>query len=72
MSADGRVFYYSNYNPHGGEKRNTVSAGPVAPAPVRRPRPTAAILSTSKTKENLYVNLFTPSTVRWPVHDTAA
>ena len=71
MSADGRVFYYSNYNPHGGEKRNTDFGWSCCTGT----RPQAAAdccdLVYFKDKENLYVNLFTPSTVRWSVHDTS-
>ena len=70
MSGDGRVFYYSNYNPHGGEKRNTDFGWSCCTGT----RPQAAAdccdLVYFKNKENLYVNLFTPSTVRWSVHDT--
>ena len=70
MSADGRVFYYSNYNPHGGEKRNTDFGWSCCTGT----RPQAAAdccdLVYFKDKDNLYVNLFTPSTVRWSVHDT--
>jgi uncharacterized protein len=70
MSADGRVFYYSNYNPHGGEKHNTDFGWSCCTGT----RPQAAAdccdLVYFKDKANLYVNLFTPSTVRWSVHDT--
>jgi DUF1680 family protein len=71
MSGDGRVFYYSNYNPHGGEKRNTDFGWSCCTGT----RPQAAAdccdLVYFKDQENLYVNLFTPSTVRWPVHNTS-
>ena len=32
MQPDGRVFYYSNYNPRGGANTFTARAGPAAPA----------------------------------------
>jgi len=71
MSADGRVFYYSNYNPHGGEKRNADFGWSCCAGT----RPQAAAdccdLVYFKDKANLYVNLFTPSTVHWSVHDTS-
>ena len=70
MGADGRVFYYANYNPRGGEKRNTDFGWSCCTGT----RPQAAAdccdLVYFKDKENLYVNLFTPSTVRWSVHGT--
>ena len=70
MSADGRVFYYSNYNPHGGKKRNI----DVGWSCCTGTRPQAAAdcrdLVYLKDRENLCVNLFTPSTVRWSVGDT--
>ncbi len=69
MTAGGRVFYYSDYNPHGGKKINTE----VAWSCCTGTRPQAAAdccdLVYFKDKENLCVNLFTPSTVRWSVHD---
>jgi len=71
MSAEGRVFYYSNYNPHGGEKRNTDFGWSCCTGT----RPQAAAdccdLVYFKDQENLYVNLFTPSTVRWSVHSAS-
>jgi hypothetical protein len=71
MSADGRVFYYSNYNPHGGEKHNTDFGWSCCTGT----RPQAAAdccdLVYLKDKTHLYVNLFTPSTVRWSVHGTS-
>jgi len=71
MGANGQVFYYSNYNPHGGEKRNTDYGWSCCTGT----RPQAAAdccdLVYFKDQENLYVNLFTPSTVHWSVHDTS-
>jgi hypothetical protein len=68
MSADGRVFYYSDYNPHGGEKHNTDFGWSCCTGT----RPQAAAdccdLVYFKDEANLYVNLFTPSTVHWSVH----
>ena len=70
MGSDGRVFYYSNYNPHGGEKRNI----DVGWSCCTGTRPQAAAdccdLVYLKDHEGLCVNLFTPSTVRWSVRGT--
>jgi uncharacterized protein len=67
MSGDGRVFYYSDYNPHGGEKRNTDFGWSCCTGT----RPQAAAdccdLVYLKDKTSLYVNLFTPSTVHWSI-----
>ena len=63
MSPDGRVFYYSDYSALGGEKRNHPSAGRAAPAPARWLWPTSTTWSTSMTTDDLYINLFVPSTV---------
>ena len=70
MTADGRVFYYSNYNLHGGRKVNTDFGWSCCTGtpPTSRGR-LAATWSTSRAPDNLYVNLFTPSTVRWSVKD---
>ena len=58
MTAGGRVFYYSDYNPHGGKKVNTE----VAWSCCTGTRPQAAAdccdLVYFKDKENLCVNLF--------------
>jgi uncharacterized protein len=65
MTGDGRVFYYSDYNPSGAQKRNndtgwTCCAGT---------RPMAVTdyhdLIYFHTADSLCVNLYTPSTVRW-------
>lgn len=65
MSADGRVFYYSDYNPSGGWKQNigfgwSCCAGtrPMAVADTHD-------LIYFHDADNLYVNLFAPSTVQW-------
>ncbi len=65
MTTDGRVFYYSDYNPHGGEKRNhpegwTCCTGtrPIAAAEFNR-------LAFFHDQDELCVNLYLPSTVHW-------
>jgi hypothetical protein len=65
MSADGHVFYYSDYNPGGGVKRNhdvgwTCCTG-------TRPMAVADLfdLVYFKGGDDLYVNLYVPSTVTW-------
>ncbi|MCW3095318.1 MAG: hypothetical protein JWL77_936 [Chthonomonadaceae bacterium] len=65
MSGDGRVLYYSDYNPSEGTKRNcdqgwTCCAGtrPMAIADYHD-------LIYLHAPDGLYVNLYTPSTVRW-------
>ena len=66
MSADGRVFYYSDYCSCGGEKVN--HAAPWSCCTGTRPQVVADCCDMVyfKDRDNLYVNLFTPSTVRWP------
>jgi hypothetical protein len=71
MSADGRVFYYSNYNPHGGEKRNIDFGWSCCTGTRPQAAADACDLVYLKDKDRLYVNLFTPSTVRWSVHETS-
>jgi DUF1680 family protein len=65
MSATGHVFYYSDYNPGGGVKRNH----PVAWTCCTGTRPMAAAdlfdLVYFKGGGDLYVNLYLPSTVVW-------
>jgi DUF1680 family protein len=67
MTGDGRVFYYSDYNPAGAQKRNhdagwTCCAGtrPMAVADYHD-------LIYFHTDDSLCVNLYTPSSVRWRV-----
>jgi DUF1680 family protein len=67
MTADGGVFYYSDYNIHGGVKVNvdfhwSCCAG-------SRPQTVAdqCDLAYFKGPDTLCVNLFTPSTVQWSV-----
>jgi DUF1680 family protein len=65
MTADGRVFYYSDYNPHGGAKRNYERGWSCCAG--TRPQAVADYcdLIYFKDRDNLYVNLFAPSTVHW-------
>jgi uncharacterized protein len=65
MTADGRVFYYSDYNLHGGTKWNTDFGWSCCTG--TRPQAVAdyADLVYFRDAESLYVNLFTPSTVVW-------
>jgi uncharacterized protein len=71
MTADGRVFYYSDYNPSGGQKRLcdfgwSCCAG-------TRPQATADLVDLVyfHDAENLCVNLFAPATVKWNVDGAA-
>ena len=65
MTPDGRVFYYSDYNLHGGTKRNTDFGWSCCTG--TRPQAVADYtdLVYFRDAETLYVNLFTPSTVVW-------
>ena len=65
MTPDGRVFYYSDYNLHGGTKRNTDFGWSCCTG--TRPQAVADYqdLVYFRDAETLYVNLFTPSKVRW-------
>jgi DUF1680 family protein len=65
MTADGRVFYYSDYNLHGGTKRNIDFGWSCCTG--TRPQAVADYLDLAyfRDTEALYVNLFTPSTVTW-------
>jgi DUF1680 family protein len=65
MTIDGRVFYYSDYCLSGGAKRNTDFGWSCCTG--TRPQAVAdcADLIYFHDPENLYVNLFTPSTVNW-------
>lgn len=65
MTADGRVFYYSDYCLHGGAKRNTDFGWSCCTG--TRPQAVADFhdLIYFHDAQNLCVNLFTPSTVKW-------
>jgi uncharacterized protein len=65
MSAGGGVYYYADYNPRGGQKRN--HQDPWTCCTGTRVQATADYcdLVCFKDQDNLYVNLFAPSTVRW-------
>jgi uncharacterized protein len=66
MSTDGRVFYYSDYRPSGGEKVNYGDGWSCCTG--TRPQAVADFsdLIYFKDQDNLYVNLFASSTVHWP------
>jgi DUF1680 family protein len=71
MTADGRVFYYSDYNPSGGQKRLcdfgwSCCAG-------TRPQAAADLVDLVyfHDAENLCVNLFAPATMKWNVGGAA-
>lgn len=68
MSPDGRVFYYSDYCPGGGAKRNTDFGWSCCTG--TRPQAVADFydLIYFHDADSLYVNLFTPSSVRWSRH----
>jgi DUF1680 family protein len=65
MTPDGRVFYYSDYNLHGGTKRNTDFGWSCCTG--TRPQAVADYTDLVYFRDAgaLYVNLFTPSTVVW-------
>jgi DUF1680 family protein len=65
MTADGRVMYYSNYNVHGGQKRNVDFGWSCCTG--TRPQAVADVcdLVYFHDAENLHVNLFVPSHVKW-------
>jgi DUF1680 family protein len=65
MTPDGRVFYYSDYNLHGGTKRNTDFGWSCCTG--TRPQAVADVtdLIYFRDAEGLRVNLFTPSAVTW-------
>ncbi len=65
MTVDGRVIYYSDYNVHGGEKRQ--HPAPWSCCTGTRPQAVAELanLAWFHDARGIYMNLFTPSTVRW-------
>jgi uncharacterized protein len=65
MTRDGRVFYYSDYNLHGGTKRNTDFGWSCCTG--TRPQAVADLhdLVYFHDADSLYVNLFAPSSVQW-------
>lgn len=65
MSADGRVFYYSDYNPREGAKTNYYQGWSCCTG--TRPQAVAeyANLIYFKNDKDLYTNLFVPSKVKW-------
>lgn len=65
MSGDGRVLYYSDYNPSEGAKINCVQGWSCCAG--TRPEAIADYydLIYLHSADSLYVNLYTPSTVRW-------
>jgi DUF1680 family protein len=65
MTSDGRVMYYSNYNIHGGDKRNCDFRWSCCTG--TRPEAVADVcdLVYFHDPRNLFVNLFTPSHVTW-------
>jgi uncharacterized protein len=65
MTADGRVFYYSDYNPHGAHKYNCPDGWSCCTGTRIQATADLCDLIYFKDKDNLCVNLFAPSTVRW-------
>ena len=65
MAPDGRVFYYSDYNPHGGMKRIHGDGWSCCVGTRIQATADCCDLAYFKDGDNLYVNLFTPSTVKW-------
>lgn len=67
MTADGRVFYYANYQVAGAEKHNTDGAWRWSCCTGTRPQVIADYLDQIyfQGSDALYVNLFAPSRVKW-------
>lgn len=65
MTKDGRVTYYMDYNVHGGEKHQHLQ--PWSCCTGTRPQAVAELanLVWFHDRDNLYLNLFTPSAVQW-------
>jgi DUF1680 family protein len=72
MSGDGRVLYYSDYNPAEGAKQNSAQGWSCCAGT----RPIAIAdyydLLYLHAADDLYVNLYTPSTVRWTLKSGTA
>ncbi len=70
MTPDGRVFYYSDYNTHRGEKRLCDFGWSCCTG--TRPQAVADFADQVYYRDagNLYVNLFTPATVKWTISGT--
>jgi uncharacterized protein len=65
MTPDGRVFYYSDYNPHGAHKFNCPDGWSCCTGTRIQATADLCDLIYFKDKDNLCVNLFAPSTVKW-------
>jgi hypothetical protein len=65
MDADGRVFYYSDYNLGGGVKKNHEAGWACCSGSRTEAVTDYHDLIYFKDDDNLYVNLFTPSTAQW-------
>ena len=65
MTPGGNVYYYSDYNPHGGRKINNWTAWTCCTGTRIQATADVCDLTYFKDNDNLYVNLFTPSTVKW-------
>jgi hypothetical protein len=65
MDADGRVFYYSDYNLGGGVKNNTDTGWPCCSGSRTEAVTDYHDLVYFHDDDNLYVNLFASSTVEW-------
>ena len=59
------MFYYSDYNPHGGHKHNCGDGWSCCTGTRIQATADFCDLIYFKDADNLYVNLFTPSTVKW-------
>lgn len=64
MSGDGRVFYYSEYSPGGAIKRNITAAWPCCSGTRSQVVPEVHDLVYFQDADAVYVNLYTPSTLR--------
>jgi uncharacterized protein len=65
MTRDGRVFYYSDYNPHGAHKFNCPDGWSCCTGTRIQATADYCDLIYFKDKDSLCVNLFAPSSVKW-------
>jgi uncharacterized protein len=65
MTPDGHVYYYSNYNTHGGKKCNHGDGWSCCTGTRIQATADFCDLIYFKDKDNLCVNLFAPSSVKW-------
>ena len=66
MQPDGHVFYYSNYNPRGAVKHVHGDGWTCCTGTLIQATADCCDMVYFKDADDLYVNFFTPSTVKWP------